>query len=117
MPGTKIAHCWNHLQKNLDYHAQDNVKLSAEDSSVAVGNLQGMLQSSSETNYIRGKREAFQKTSVWTREMKKYFEDYLDNNIKTRAGRWYLESINLPNAVQGITNNPAESLNNLYAQL
>jgi hypothetical protein len=49
--------------------------------------------------------------------MKKYFDDYLDNDIKARAGRWYLETLNLPDAQQGLTNNPAESLNNLYANL
>ncbi len=49
--------------------------------------------------------------------MKKYFEDYLGNDIKTRAGRWYLEKLNLPDAQQGLTNNPAESMNNLFANL
>jgi hypothetical protein len=117
MPGTDMAFCWNHLQKNLDFHARDKLKLSAEDASVAVGDLNGMLRSSSETNYIRRKREAFRNDAVWTPDLKKYFEDYLDTDIKSRAGRWYLESINLPNAVQGITNNAAESLNNLYARL
>jgi len=117
MPNTKMVYCWNHLLKNLDYHARDKVKLSAEDASAAGQDLQGMLRSSSEANYIRRKREAFQNSSVWTPEMKKYFDDYLDNDIKSRAGRWYLETLNLPNAQQGLTNNPAESLNNVYANL
>ncbi len=49
--------------------------------------------------------------------MKQYFGDYMDNDSRTWLGRWYLESINLSNADLGITNNPAESLNNKYAQL
>jgi len=52
MPNTKMVYCWNHLQKNLDYHARDKVKLSAEDASAAGQDLQGMLRSSSEANYI-----------------------------------------------------------------
>jgi len=117
MPGTDMAFCWNHLKKNLDFHARDKLKMSPEDASVAVSDLNGMLRSSCETNYIRRKREAFRNDSVWTPELKQYFDDYLDTDIRNRAGRWYLETINLPNAVQGITNNAAESLNNLYAKL
>jgi len=49
--------------------------------------------------------------------MKNYYMTRLDNDIKTRAGRWHLEEIGVKDPKRGITNNAAESYNNMIKHM
>ena len=53
----------------------------------------------------------------WRPQLRDYFERRVNNDIIQRAGRWHLEEVGIENAVNGITNNAAESMHNIYRNL
>ena len=62
--------------------------------------------------YLYGNRGPNAGKQIWQNEdVKSYFEDHLDEVIKTVAASYYLESIGVPNPQNGITSNAAESMN------
>jgi hypothetical protein len=75
-----------------------------------------MLRSSSLENYKKRKEEFFA-MDHWRPQLCDYFECRVNNDIIQRAGRWHLEEVGIENAVNGITNNAAESMDNIYRNL
>jgi len=115
-PNTHPVSCWNHLAQNLEFHARTVRKLPEEYRRSLNSNLYALLKSSSEERYEQRKTQFFQQPQ-WTPEMQSYFNRYQDDDIKTRAAAYVLERAGLPEPTRGITNNAAESLNNVFRKL
>jgi hypothetical protein len=115
-PNTTPVNCWNHMARNLEFHARDRQKMPVEHRRALNNNLYALLKSSSEENYEQRLERFFQQPQ-WTPEMQRYFYRHLDQDIRTKSSAFFLESIGVENPTEGVTNNASESLNNVFRKL
>lgn len=113
LPNARHVYCWNHLKKNLDYYAYNNLHLNEDIRRQASRDFVGMIRSRTLETYEDRLRNA---SNTWPAELHRYYMRNLDQPVRERAGRWYLDELGLEDTRYGLTTNAAESLNHIYAQ-
>ena len=114
MENTERVYCWSHIVDNWD-RASGERKMSKGERQIMKGHLYELMKQTSLEEFHEKMTTVFA-TEVYQstagQEMVTYFQNNLQEDIETRAGRWILEKLELPDAQNGITNNASESYNN-----
>jgi hypothetical protein len=111
LPSCHRAFCWNHIRQNLERKAMD-LKISDGDYENIKKDFLVMLKSSSIESYEERRDDLFMNAPHWKNsKLKDYYLKNLDNDVKTKTGRWHLEAIGLKQPENGITNNPRYQIN------
>jgi len=118
---TTQVYCWNHEQKNVEHKAK---KLGFHLHSDAMRNVKAdinrFLKHETVEDYIQDKENTFANAKHWNdnkgKALAHYFDKRKDMRFRESCGAWKLAELGIENPSEGITNNPAESLNNQLAQ-
>lgn len=116
--GGSQVYCWNHLKKNLTDHLENKLHLREDYVTTLQQDFETLLRSRSLETYTERRDEYFNGKEAWQIEgVQGYYMRNLDEAIRTKAGRWYLEEIGVPIPERGQTNNPSETYNSQIAYL
>lgn len=107
LPMAKIVYSWNHIRRNAKtWMAQTNELFRTK----YMNELVMLLEAKSETCFDR-QLETLKLT--WGQAWSDYFSENLERDIRSRAGRWKLEELNVYSSYTGVTpsiSNPYETV-------
>lgn len=97
LPMTKIVYSWNHIKKSARaWMTQTNEVLRTK----YMNELVMLLEAKSEFRFGRMLENV---KVLWGQNWSDYFTDYLEKDIRSRAGRWVLEELNVYSSYTGVT--------------
>ena len=132
----KTVLCWNHIRKAVERKATQLFKMEQYAKTSLWKSVTYLMEADSVELFnsrlddlYHGKSESFQDNAqvlarkppthrtccqMWQEpQFQNYFDQYAKDDIISYAGTWYLRTLGIPNADQGLTSNLSESLNHV----
>ena len=101
--------CWNHLERDLHFYLKNSANCKPSEISYYANAFKELMiaESEDELNKVWNNTKA----SFTNQTVLKYFEQRLIPTFKEHSSVWKLRELGVPNAENGLTNNPSESMN------
>ena len=109
-PLAALLYCWNHAKGDGENWLVE-AGLDKESISGYKKSIESLLLSDSEEDFIS--RCETMKKNDWDPKFTQYFEKYLKSDFENHLCKYVVVGRNLYSSLSGITNNPAESMNNV----
>ena len=109
----KTIHCWNHLKKNISSEAKYKKHVRDKELSKIENDFRNILQTTTEAEYTTVRDKILAKNHWRNTGMADYYMDRIDEDFKNNSARWVLEEWGIGFGENGITNNPAETVNSV----
>ena len=101
--------CWNHLERDLHFYLKNSANCKPSEISYYANAFKELMIAESEDEFNKVWNNT--KASFTNQTVLKYFEQRLIQTFKEHSSVWKLREMGLPNAENGLTNNPSESMN------
>ena len=116
-PVGKHLFCWNHMLRDLRWHARNKCNCTLKETNEIVNMFQQMMHCANEVDFDDQWRVEKSQCRSMRPNVLEYFERQLIPKFKEYGSIWCLKGAGVLRAESGVTNNPSESMNAVLHRL